>query len=310
MLRMTQATQVAILEMGFYIPGEIQFLCDLAQPRVGIVTNIGTVHAERAGSQENIATGKAELVASLPNSPKGIAILNFDDPWVRWMADKTTAAVLSYSQEMEADITARDIIGLGLDGIEFTLKYGKRAQRLHVPLIGKHSVHTVLRAAAAGFAYGLTWDEIIDGLQTTTAQLRLSAINSRQGALILDDTYNASPDSTMAALDLLSEVPGRRIAVLGDMLELGPYEKSGHAMVGSRTAEIAETLITVGPRARIIAEAALAGGMAAKSITCVDAVPQAIEIIKSQIGAGDVVLIKGSHGLRMDRIVREIEAIA
>lgn len=309
MLRITRATQVAILEMGFYIPGEIKFLCDLAQPRVGIVTNVGTVHAERAGSQESIAHGKAELVESLPASPEGIAILNMDDPWVRWMADKTRASILTYSQESEAQITARDIIGLGLDGIEFTLQYGQRVHRLHVPLIGKHSVLTVLRAAAAGFAFGLTWEEIIDGLQTSTAQLRLSAVHSSQGALILDDTYNASPESTVAALNLLSEVPGRRIAVLGDMLELGPYEKTGHEWVGTRAAEVADRLVAVGPRARMIAESAMAGGMPAIAVTCVDAVPQAIEVLKSQLGEGDVVLIKGSHGLRMDRIVREFEAI-
>jgi UDP-N-acetylmuramoyl-tripeptide--D-alanyl-D-alanine ligase len=309
MLRMTRATQVAILEMGFYIPGEIKFLCDLSLPRVGIVTNVGTVHAERAGSQESIAMGKAELVESLPASPEGKAILNIDDPWVRWMADKTRASVLTYSQESEADFTARDIIGLGLDGIEFTLQHGLKSHRLHVPLIGKHSVLTVLRAAAAGIAFGLTWDEIIDGLQTSTSQLRLSAVHSTQGALILDDTYNASPESTMAALNLLSEVPGRRIAVLGDMLELGQYEKAGHEWVGSRAAEVVDRLIVVGPRARVIAESAIAAGLQVTAVTCIDAVPQAINVLKSQIGEGDVVLIKGSHGLRMDRIVREIEAI-
>ncbi|MEI8131029.1 MAG: UDP-N-acetylmuramoyl-tripeptide--D-alanyl-D-alanine ligase [Leptolinea sp.] len=308
MLRMTRATQVAILEMGFYIPGEIKFLCDIAQPRVGIVTNVGTVHAERAGSQENIARGKAELVESLPSSPEGIAILNRDDPWVCWMEDKTRATVLTYSQQSEAHITARDIIGLGLDGIEFTLRYGQRSHRLHVPLIGKHSVLTVLRAAAAGFAFNLTWEEIIDGLQTSTAQLRLSAVQSSHGAMILDDTYNAAPESTMAALDLLFEIPGRRIAVLGDMLELGPYEKTGHEWVGARAAKVADQLIAVGPRARMIAESALAAGMPVTAVACVDAVPQAIDVLKSILGEGDVVLIKGSHGLRMDRIVREIEA--
>jgi UDP-N-acetylmuramoyl-tripeptide--D-alanyl-D-alanine ligase len=309
-LHMTRATRVAVLEMGFYIPGEIRFLCDIALPRVGLVTNIGTVHAERAGSQESIARGKAELVEFLPPAPQGIAILNMDDPWVRWMADKTHAAVLTYSQETQADITARDIIGLGLDGIEFTLQYSQKSHRLHVPLIGKHSVLTVLRAAATGFALGLTWDEIIDGLQNSTSQLRMSAVRSSQGALILDDSYNAAPESTLAALDLLSEVEGRRIAVLGDMLELGQYEKTGHALVGVRAAEVADRLIAVGPRARMIAESALAEGMPGKSIICLDTIPQAIDELRSELSECDVVLIKGSHGLRMDRIVSGIEVPA
>jgi len=228
---------------------------------------------------------------------------------VRWMADKTHASIVTYSQETDAHITARDIIGRGLDGIEFTLQYAQKSHRLHIPLIGKHSVHTVLRAAATGFALGLTWDEIIDGLQNSTSQLRLSAVRSSQGALILDDSYNAAPESTMAALELLSEVPGRRIAVLGDMLELGQYEKAGHELVGVRAAEIADRLIAIGPRARMIADSALAKGMPVKSVSCVDSIPQVIDELKSQIGEGDVVLIKGSHGLRMDRIVSGIEAV-
>jgi UDP-N-acetylmuramoyl-tripeptide--D-alanyl-D-alanine ligase len=308
LLRLTRSTQVAVLEMGFFVPGEIKFLCDLAKPRVGIVTNVGTVHAERAGTQETIAKGKAELVENLPASPDGIAILNIDDLWVRWMADRTQATILTYSQQSEARLTASDIVGLGLEGIEFTLRCGERSHRLHVPLIGRHSVLTVLRAAAAGFAFDLSWEEIIDGLQTSTAQLRLSAVHTNGGALILDDSYNASPDSTIAALNLLAEVHGRRIAVLGDMLELGQYERTGHELVGSRAAEVVNQLITVGPRARIIAESALVKGLPAASITSVDTVSQVIDHIKSQFGEGDVVLIKGSHGLRMDRIVSDIEA--
>lgn len=306
MLRMTRATQVAILEMGFYIPGEIQFLCNLAKPNIGIVTNVGTVHAERAGSQESIALGKAELVENLPAD--GTAILNYDDPWVRWMADRSSAPVLSYSSNTEADITARDIVGHGLNGIEFTLVFKDQSRRIHVPLLGKHSVNTVLRAAATGFTLGMGWDEICAGLQTSTSQLRLSSIHTRQGALVLDDTYNASPESTVAALDLLSEIPGRHVAVLGDMLELGVYEESGHQLVGQKAAATVDRLVAVGSRARIIAETALHEGMPASAITCVDDASSASHVLRSHLDQQDVVLIKGSHGMRMDRIVTEIEA--
>ncbi len=307
-LRMTRATEVAVLEMGFYVPGEIKFLCDLAQPNVGIVTNIGTVHAERAGSQESIARGKAELVENLPQD--GTAILNIDDPWVRWMVDRSNAPVLTYSSEQAADITATEITGHGLEGIEFSLHHRSFFRRIQVPLIGKHSVNTVLRAAAAGITIGMTWEEIIDELQSSTAQLRLTGIHTRQGALVLDDTYNASPESTVAALDLLAEIPGHHIAVLGDMLELGPYEETGHRLVGEKASVTADQLVTVGKRGRIIAEGALAQGMSGSVVTSLDTVLDVVDLLKSQLTDGDVVLIKGSHGMRMDRIVSEIEAFA
>ncbi len=306
MLRMTRATQVAVLEMGFYVPGEIKFLCDLAMPEVGIVTNVGTVHAERAGSQESIARGKAELVENLPVN--GRAILNNDDPWVRWMAGRSNAPVLSYGTESPADLFASDVMGRGLQGIEFNLQYKNEIRRIRVPLLGKHSVNTALRAAAAGFAMNMTFDDIVSALQASTSQLRLTGIHSRQGALILDDTYNASPESTVAALDLLSEIPGRHIAVLGDMLELGQYEESGHQLVGEKAATAANRLIAVGYRARVIAEAARKAGMSASAIDCVDNAASAIPYLQSNLSENDVVLIKGSHGMRMDRIVAEIEA--
>ncbi len=114
------------------------------------------------------------------------------------------------------------------------------------PMIGQHSVHTALRAAAVGLVDGLTWEEILDGLRQGHAQLRLTAVRTESGALLLDDTYNASPESTLAALNLLAQLDGRKVAVLGDMLELGPYEKQGHEMVGVRAAEVADVLVTVG----------------------------------------------------------------
>lgn len=306
MLRMTRATQVAVLEMGFYVPGEIKFLCDLSFPEIGIVTNVGTVHAERAGSQENIARGKAELVENLPAN--GTAILNYDDPWVRWMSGRSNAPVLSYGLKSPVDLLASNVVGRGLMGIEFDLQYKDETRRIQVPLLGKHSVNTALRAAAAGFALNMTFDEVAAALQASTSQLRLTGIHTRQGALILDDTYNASPESTVAALDLLSEIPGRHIAVLGDMLELGPYEETGHRLVGEKAATAANRLITVGERARVIAEAARKAGMSASAIDCVDNAKSAIPYLQSNLTENDVVLIKGSHGMRMDRIVAEIEA--
>ncbi len=307
LLRLGPGHERAVLEMGFYVPGEISFLCELAQPAVGVVTNIGTVHAERAGSQEAIARGKSELVQALPPAPDGVAILNFDDPLVRSMAEKTNAQVFYYGLGPQSDLWADNVESLGLEGIRFNLHFHKESLFLQAPLIGRHSVHTVLRAAAVGLVEGLTWQEIEDGLQSGQSQLRLVAVHTREGALVLDDTYNASPESTLAALNLLGEMDGRKVAVLGDMLELGPYEKQGHVMVGARAAEVCSILVAVGERGRIIAEAALQAGMKSPTVSWVAEVPQAIEVLKSFSGAGDVILVKGSHGMRMDRIVSALE---
>jgi UDP-N-acetylmuramoyl-tripeptide--D-alanyl-D-alanine ligase len=308
LLKLGPGHECAVLEMGFYVPGEITFLCEMAQPHVGVITNIGTVHAERAGSQEMIAAGKSELIQALPPSPHGIAILNYDDPWVRPMADLTKAGILFYGLDPRAALWADQVDGLGLEGIRFRLHFKKETLHLRVPLIGRHSVHTVLRAAAVGLVEGLAWQEIISGLQWGRSQLRLVAVRTESGAFILDDSYNASPESTLAALNLLGELDGKKIAVLGDMLELGRYERQGHELVGVRAAEVCSELITVGEKGMMIADAALKGGLSASNIYIFKESRQAIEFLQSHLHEGDIVLIKGSHGLRMDRIVSALEA--
>jgi UDP-N-acetylmuramoyl-tripeptide--D-alanyl-D-alanine ligase len=308
LLRLGPGHERAVLEMGFYEPGEITLLCNLALPSVGVITNVGMVHAERAGSQAAIAQGKSELVQALPPAPDGVAILNFDDPWVKSMAENTRAQVFYYGLDPHADLWADQIEGLGLEGIRFRLHYHNETLYFRVPLIGRHSVHTVLRAAAVGLVEGLTWQEIANGLQGGQSQLRLVAVHTDNGALILDDTYNASPESTLAALNLLEEMGGRKIAVLGDMLELGPYEQQGHEMVGVRAAEVCSLLVTVGERGKMIATAAQQAGLRPWAVTWFETIPEVIDHLKSTLLPGDVALIKGSHGLRMDRIVSALES--
>ena len=306
MTRLSPGYQHAVMEMGFYVPGEIAFLCDIALPQIGVVTNVGTVHAERAGSQEAIARGKAELVQALPPAPEGVAILNFDDPWVRQMEEKTKARVFFYGLSSEAHLWADRVEGLGLDGIRFRMHYQGEALTVKIPLIGRHSVHTALRAAAVGLAEGMNWQEILEGLNQGHMQLRLAAVRSENGALLLDDSYNASPESMLAALNLLDELDGRKVAVLGDMLELGPYERGGHEMVGLRAAQVANVLLTLGERAHIIAEAARRTNPR-KLILEFDEVEPLVEWLAGNLTKDDVALIKGSHGLRMDRITSSLE---
>ena len=307
MTRLGHGHQRAVMEMGFYVPGEIALLCDIALPQIGVVTNIGTVHAERAGSQEAIARGKAELVQALPPAPEGVAILNFDDPWVRQMEEKTKARVFFYGLSPEAHLWADRVEGLGLDGIRFRLHYQGETLHVKIPLIGRHSVHTALRAAAVGLVEGMNWQEILEGLSQGHTQLRLVAVRSENGALLLDDTYNASPESMLAALNLLDELDGRKVAVLGDMLELGPYERGGHEMVGLRAGQVADVLLTLGERAHIIAEAARRGNGKKKTVVEFDEIESLVEWLKTNLTGNDVVLIKGSHGLRMDRITSALE---
>jgi UDP-N-acetylmuramoyl-tripeptide--D-alanyl-D-alanine ligase len=153
----------------------------------------------------------------------------------------------------------------------------------------------------------LTWQEILEGLRAGHTQLRLVAVRSSNGALLLDDTYNASPESTIAALNLLSEMDGRRVAVLGDMLELGPYERQGHELVGMRAASVADLLVTVGERGRMIAAAARQSGLRSARVAELGNTEQAVEYLSSHLTRQDVVLVKGSHGIRMDRIVSALE---
>lgn len=291
----------AVIEMGMYAQGEIDLLCDIARPNVGVVTIIGPVHLERLGSMEAIVAAKQELVAALPED--GVAVLNMDDPRVMGMAAHTKARVFTYGLDTGADLWADQIESMGLDGVRFTMHNNGESLNVRVPLLGRHSVHTALRAAAIGLVEGLSWEEIIPGLGAMSSQLRLVVIPGPRGSLLIDDTYNSSPDSALAALNLLADLDGRRIAVMGDMLELGEAERQAHHIVGRRVADVADLLISVGPRARMIAHQAVATGLPAERVHMVEDAPAAVPVLEETIQAGDVILVKGSLGMAMDRIV-------
>ncbi len=307
LLELEDRHEVAVLEMGFYVPGEIRTLCKIAQPHIGVLTNIGTVHAERAGSQEIIAKGKAELVEMLPPGPEGIAILNMDDTFVRAMAAQTQADVFSYGIEQKADLMAAEIEAQGLNGVSCNLIFQGHTHRVHSPLLGDFSAYTILRAAAVALKEGLDWETIEAGIADSQIDLRMRQFSSPVGAVILDDTYNASPASTTAALKLLGDLEGRRIAILGDMLELGQYERSGHYKVGKFASKIADVLILVGERSKTIAKAALEAGFPEENIhwhpNAMDARETALKVVHS----GDVVLVKGSNSMRMGQITTALE---
>jgi UDP-N-acetylmuramoyl-tripeptide--D-alanyl-D-alanine ligase len=306
LMHLTDEHERVVLEMGMYDVGEISDLARIGRPHVGVVTIIGPVHLERAGTIERIVKAKTELVEALPPAPEGVAILNYDDERVREMAQATSARVFYYGLSPEADLWADEIEGLGLDGIRFHLHYGDETLHVRIPLLGRHSVHTALRAAAVGLVEGLTWQEIIEGLRGPSAQLRLVAVPGPEGSTILDDTYNASPASTIAALNLLEELEGGKIAVLGDMLELGDYEQEGHEKVGLRALEVADVLITVGPRGRIIGESALRWGMPADRVHIVEENAEAVALLERMVTGNEVILVKGSRAMKMEEIVNAL----
>jgi len=305
LLKLDNTHQRIVLEMGMYDLGEISELCAIALPHIGVVTNVGPTHLERLGTVERIAQAKAELVEALPDD--GVAILNQDDPYVRSMAGQTQARVFTYGLTPDADLWVSEIDSEGLEGIRFVLHYKGEEIHAKVPLLGRHSVHTALRATAVGLVEQMTWQEIMNGLQDSSVQLRLVSAPGINGSTLLDDTYNASPVSTIAALNLLDELAGRSIAVLGDMAELGDQEEEGHRRVGCRAADTVDILITVGPRAHLIADEARACGLSPQAIIEVETNKQAIAHLHQIIQRGDIVLVKGSRSMALEEIVTALQ---
>ncbi len=317
LLALGPAHERAVLEMAMYDVGEISQLCRLARPQIGVITNVGVSHLSRLGTIERIAQAKAELVTALPAAEDGgIAILNWDDELVRGMAELTAAQIFKYGLTPEAHLWADDIRGEGINGIRFRFHYRAPGQErveslyVRVPLLGRHSVHTALRAAAVGLVDGLGWEEIIAGMQSMPGQLRLVVVPGINGSTVIDDTYNASPDSMVAALNLLHDLEpqpgGRRVAVLGDMLELGDQTDAGHKLVGRRALGVADLLVTVGELGRAIGQEAHDAGLAADRLHMMEDAAQTIQLLMETLAPGDLVLVKGSRAVGMDVIVAAI----
>lgn len=292
----------AVLEAGMFNLGEIRRLCEIARPEIAVVTNVGPNHMERLGSLEAIAQAKAEAVESLPW--RGTAVLNGDDPLVEAMAAKTRARVLRFGLKPGADVRATEVRSLGLGGVEFKVPAVGRLLEAHSPLPGTDLVYNALAAITVAVADGMSFEEAVVLLRQAQVPSRMQVRETRSGALILDDCYNASPASMLSALSVLGETPGRHFALLGDMLELGPAEAEGHTAAGKRAAEVVEALYTVGERGRIIADAARQAG--ASCVEHFDSKEAAAKALKKELGGGDVVLVKASHGMHLESVIAEL----
>jgi len=302
LLELTRRHQRAVLEMGMWAPGEIEFLVEMAQPEIGVVTNVGPSHLERMGTLDAIEKEKGDLVALLPED--GVAVLNADDPRVRGMAERTQAHVVTYGLGGDADVRAEDVEGHGLSGVSFTLAYGGDRAKVYSRLPGRAMVSNALAAAAVGLVDGLAVEEVAEALTAAQIPSRLRQYAGARGSVLLDDSYNASPASMIAALEVLGEVPGRKIAVLGDMRELGTAEAEGHREVGRRAAELADVIYAVGDLGRWIGAEAKHAGHADVRIVLDKA--EIAPSLLPELGPGDVVLIKASRALELETVRDEL----
>ena len=292
----------AVLELGPYSQAEMELLVCTARADVGIVTNVGPTHLERFGTLDDTERIKGLLPASLPSD--GLAILNADDPRVLNMARRTSAEVLTFGGSADADLRASDVEALGFDGLRFELHHRGSSTTVHTALVGEHQVMTVLAAAAVGLRAGLSLDQIAAGASLLTQGSRLVRRFASNGATVIDDAYNAAPLSMRAALDLLELQAPRRVAVLGDMLELGSEEADAHLELGAYAASRCDRLLTVGPRAVAIGVAARAAGLAEVS-THTDSA-DAAETLLAELRSSDTVLVKASHAIQLERLVEAV----
>lgn len=300
LLNLTAEHQAAVVEMGMRGKGEISELTGIARPTIGVVTNVGESHIERLGSRAAIADAKAELVEAVGKD--GIVVLNSDNDYVKAMRSKTSARIVLYGLEHEADIRASNIASQG-GGTMFTCRAAKLEFPVRLTVPGKHNVYNALAAIAVGVELGLTPGEIANGLHGfTTGKMRLH-IEQRDGYTIINDAYNASPLSMTAAIETLSDIAGgRKIAVLGDMLELGEFAEAAHTQIGIILAQQnIDAVITVGSLARFIARGAQQAGVG--FVQSCETHADAQLVIKKLIKPGDTLLIKGSRGMQMEKIL-------
>jgi len=302
LMRLAAEHESAVVELGANHPGEIDALARIAQPTVGVITNAGAAHLEGFGSLDGVAKAKGELLDHLPAT--GTAVLNADDRYVgEWRARTTAGRVLTFGFGADADFTVVGKPVLDERGTRFTLRTPRETVDVSLPLVGMTNVLNALAAAAAAHAVGCDADEVAAGLARASAvRGRMHIVAGRAGAAVIDDAYNANPSSARAALDYLATRSGRRILVLGDMLELGPDAERLHAEVGEYAKNRCDELVAVGPLAR---HAAVAYGRGADAFDDVEAAAGAL----LPRLAGDVtVLVKGSRAMGLERIVAALTA--
>jgi UDP-N-acetylmuramoyl-tripeptide--D-alanyl-D-alanine ligase len=305
LLRIDRRTDVVVLEIGSNAPGEIASLSAVARPTAGLVTNVNEAHLAGLETVEGVAREKGDLLAALPE--EGFAVISADCPWSRGLAARTRARVLTVSVGGAADFRAVDPIAHGA-GTAFRLN-GEIPVTL--PALGTHNVANLLFAVAACAGLGLAPEEVLDGVGSLPVPPRRLEWKRFGAVTVLDDSYNANPASTRAAVRVLEGMRGaaRRVLVLGDMLELGERSAPLHAEIGTAVARAEiDLLVGVGAEARHAVEAALAAGLPAKGAVALEDTPSAVAIVPELLLEGDLVLVKGSRGMALDALVEALRA--
>jgi UDP-N-acetylmuramoyl-tripeptide--D-alanyl-D-alanine ligase len=306
LLELTDAHRAVVLELGANQPGEIEALARISRPTVGAVTMISRAHTEFFGSLDGVQAEKSALVAAIP--PEGAVVLNADDPRVIAMRRVSRARVLTVSAEAEADVRAVGPAVEGVDGLAITLEIRGARRTAHLRFAGRHNLTNALVAAGVGLALGLPLADIVTGLEAARPARGRCVWRAAGPYRILDDTYNANPASVRAALDTLAAATApRRIVVLADMLELGETSEDAHRDAGRAVAESGATeLIGVGRLARLAVEGARAAGLAEAHHAAT--FEDTMVLLLKRVAPGDAILIKGSRGMRMERVADALVA--
>lgn len=293
--------EVMILEMAMRGQGQIAELTAISAPDVAVITNIGESHLEVLGSRGAIAAAKSEILTGMKTG--GVAVLNRDDDYYAYLSGVAAGPVMSFGCHDDADFRISDVRVVQDAKYAFCLTTGTSAYQVRLPWPGRHNVHNAAAALLAATAVGADLEAAIRGLEEcaeAAGRLRVISMGSYR---VLDDTYNSSPAAAISALSTMAEmrVTGRRIAVLGDMLELGERAAAAHREVGEHAARHADVVLAVGPLARAFHKPCQEMGTPSLWFPSPD---EALEYLQTEIGAGDLILIKGSRGLRMEAIVK------
>ncbi len=309
LLGLEDSHEVAVVEMGMNHLGEIHRLAEIARPNIGVITNIGVSHIQNLGTRENILKAKMEIFDFFTSEDK--AILNGDDEFLSKIANELPYQIKYYGTSDIASIKAQDIKLLGEQGISYNLNIEGEIHPMEIPIPGKHNVYNSLAAAAVGSIMGIAMADIAKSLKSyRPGNMRLNIFTTDSNIKVIDDVYNASPDSMKASIEVLKDLgQGRKIAILGDMLELGDYSQKGHTEVGEVVAHKGiDILITVGQESKFIVTGASSCGMDNRNIIHLESNKDVIEYLDTLIEQGDRILVKGSRGMKMEEIVEYLRS--
>jgi len=307
-LRAGADTDVLVVEMGMRGLGQIEELCAIARPTVALVTNVGVTHIEILGSQDAVASAKGELVRAL--GPEGVAFLNGDDAYSAAIAATSLAPVIYYGLSDTCSLCADNVEVDAESRAAFDLRSDVGTAHITLPIPGRHNVYNALAAAAVGLYLGVPLDRVVRALDTAeVSAMRMELFTSADGVTVINDAYNANPVSMQAAVVTLAEMDSatRRVAVLGDMAELGSLTELAHFRIGELVARLPiDVLVVVGPRAVHIAHGARAEGMSAERIYECSTVEEASGVLRRTLRHNDAVLVKASRVMGLESIVEEI----